>query len=99
MMQTMYYATSNYIRHTGNLVDLNEYRRRQAIAQEGSLAPQLDAAVEAEPAPAQEVTLTLLPAERPRRRSRCEGSAWVLDVCASLCVVVMTLAFTLQVFL
>lgn len=93
-MQTMYYTTSNYIRHTGNLVDLNEYRRRQAIAQSGSLAPQLE-----EEAPAQEVTLTLLPSVRPRRRTRRLRFSWILDACASLCVVVMTVAFTLQVFL
>ena len=39
-MQTVYYQTSNFIRHTGNVVDLNEYRRKMALAQEGSLAPQ-----------------------------------------------------------
>ena len=38
-MQTVYYQTSNFIRHTDNVVDLNEYRRKMALAQEGSLAP------------------------------------------------------------
>ena len=37
-MQTVYYTTSNFIRHTGNVVDLSEYRRKLAQA-EGSLAP------------------------------------------------------------
>ena len=27
-MQTRYYATENFIRHTDNVVDLTEYRRR-----------------------------------------------------------------------
>ena len=27
-MQTLYYTTGNFIRHTGNVVDLTEYRRR-----------------------------------------------------------------------
>ena len=39
-MQTIYYTTPNFIHSTGNVVDLNEYRRKLALAQEGSLAPQ-----------------------------------------------------------
>ena len=27
-MQTIYYSTPNFIRHTGNVVDLGEYRRK-----------------------------------------------------------------------
>ena len=38
-MQTIYYTTTNFIRHTDNVVDLSEYRRKMALAQEGSLAP------------------------------------------------------------
>ena len=37
-MQTVYYTTRNFIRSTGNVVDLAEYRRKLAQA-EGSLAP------------------------------------------------------------
>ena len=37
-MQTVYYTTHNFIRSTGNVVDLAEYRRKLAQA-EGSLAP------------------------------------------------------------
>lgn len=95
-MQTIYYTTSNYIRHTGNLVDLTEYRRRRTLVQEGSLAPQLEPEEKAAP---QRPALTALPAVRPRRSTRRERSAWVLDACASLGVVVMTLAFTLQLLL
>lgn len=32
-MQTVYFTTTNYIRHDGNMVDLTEYRRKLAIAQ------------------------------------------------------------------
>ena len=27
-MQTLYYTTNNFIRHTDNVVDLSEYRRK-----------------------------------------------------------------------
>ena len=33
-MQTMYYKTSSFIQHTGNVVDLEEYRRKAALARE-----------------------------------------------------------------
>ena len=33
-MQTLYYTTENFIRHTGNVVDLTEYRRRLARTQQ-----------------------------------------------------------------
>lgn len=95
-MQTVYYTTSNFIRHTGNVVDLGEYRRRMSMAQEGSLAPQPEWE---EPAHEQAAELTVLPAVRPRRTSRRERRAWILDACASLGVVVMTVVFTVQVIL
>ena len=41
-MQTVYYTTRNFIRSTGNVVDLAEYRRKLAQA-EGSLAPKSEA--------------------------------------------------------
>ena len=39
-MQTMYYKTSNFIEHSGNVIDLDELRRRQTAAQWDSLARQ-----------------------------------------------------------
>ena len=43
-MQTIYYKTSNFIRHSGNVIDLTELRRRQAAAaQRDSLARQPEA--------------------------------------------------------
>ena len=99
-MQTMYYKTSNFIRHTGNIIDLNELRRKQAaIAQRDSLARQPDADawyLEEEPA-FRPVVLIVTPEER--RRARRERRAWRLDACASLAVIAMTLAFALRMIL
>lgn len=99
-MQTMYYKTSNFIRHTGNVVDLNEFRRRQAAAaQRDSLArqPEVEAYLPEEEPGFRPVVLTLSPEER--RRTRRERRAWRLDAYASLAVVLMTLVFALRVML
>ncbi|MCI9672492.1 MAG: hypothetical protein HFF49_13315 [Lawsonibacter sp.] len=95
-MQTMYYKTSNFIRHTGNIIDLTELRRRQAAAQRDSLArqPEVEAYLPEEEPGFRPVVLTLSPEER--RRARRERRAWRLDACASAAVIVMTLAFLLR---
>ena len=81
-MQTMYYTTRNFIRHTDNVVDLTEYRRRLARAeQERTFNFDLDR--EAEP--------VQTAAAAPRR------STLLLENCASFGVIVMTLVFTMQV--
>ena len=105
-MQTNYYKTSSFIQHTGNIIDLDELRRRQALAWEGG-SPQHDSlARQPEPlGPPEEpeepafrpVVLTLSPEER--RRARQERQAWRLDVCASLAVILMTAAFLLRILL
>ena len=89
-MQTIYATTTHFIRHQGNMVDLGEFRRKQALARAGSLAPRLEpeeASVQAA-AP----VLTVLPAASRRARM-----SWALDAGASLGVIVMTLSFALQV--
>ena len=66
-MQTIYATTTHFIRHQGNMVDLGEFRRKQALARAGSLAPRLEpeeASVQAA-AP----VLPVLPAA-PRVRNR-----------------------------
>ena len=96
-MQTMYYNTFNFMQHTGNMVDLNEFRRRQAAAaQRDSLArqPEVEAYLPEEEPGFRPVVLTLSPEER--RRARRERQAWRLDACASAAVIVMTLAFLLR---
>ena len=98
-MQTMYYKTSNFIQHTGNIIDLTELRRRQAAAQRDSLArqPEVEAYLPEEEPGFQPVVLTPSPEER--RRTRRERRAWRLDAYASLAVVLMTLVFALRVML
>ncbi len=84
-MQTMYYTTHNFIRHTDNVVDLTEYRRRLARArQEQTLDFQLDC----EDTPAQ--TAVAAPRAAGLR-------ALSLENLASLGIFVMTLVFTVQV--
>lgn len=103
-MQTMYYKTSSFIQHTGNLIDLTELRRRQAAsAQQDSLARQPESVWYPEEPAAQEesgfrpVVLTMTKTQR--RRAGWERRAWVLDVCASLGVVLMTALFVLRIML
>ncbi|MGE4275828.1 MAG: hypothetical protein AB7E30_01475 [Lawsonibacter sp.] len=97
-MQTIYYSTNHFIRHQDNVINLEEYRRRQALAQEGSLAPQPQPE---EYDPAMEEEVREQPALRkmdPRCRRNLRG-ALVLDICASLGIVLMTLTFTLRVLI
>jgi hypothetical protein len=102
-MQTMYYKTSSFIQHTGNVVDLEEYRRKSALVRESSslqqdsLARQPQAALWPEETAFQPVVLSSTPEER--RRARRQRRAWTLDACASLAVVLMTLVFALRVML
>ncbi len=81
-MQTMYYTTRNFIRHTDNVVDLTEYRRRLARAQQEQT---LDFDVDYDDAPVQTAVAA------PHR------STLLLENCASFGIIVMTLAFTVQV--
>lgn len=111
-MQTIYTTTTNFVRHTDNIVDLQAYRRRLALAQEGSLAPRPREEEplwpglweEAEQASPREEGPRLRPLP-PRqegqgsRRARRERRAMALDLCASVCVVMMTLLFSLQLLL
>lgn len=98
-MKTLYIQTSHLVPRAGNVVDLGEFRRRQALARRDSLAPQ----PEGEPLIPEEASgfrpevLTMSRAER--RSARRERRSWTLDVCASLAVVLMTLVFTLRILL
>lgn len=87
-MQTLYYTTNNFIRHTDNIVDLSEYRRKLAAVEQARMAWQKQGADE-EPAEIQ---------PRPRRsQRRRERRAALLDMWASMGVLVMTVTFTLYV--
>lgn len=96
-MQTIYYSTSHFIRHEGNLVDLNEFRRKLDLTRQGSLAPQLDThcTVPVEHKP----ELKVLPPVHARRSRSKTSIGWLLDACASLGVVIMTLSFAVHVLI
>ena len=91
-MQTIYYTSANLMQHTGNVIDLGEYRRRLALTHEGSLAPQPqedgfygEAWADEQPweaAPSPETAPVQARPRSSRRRAR-ERRALVLDMCAS----------------
>ena len=90
-MRTIYYKTSNFIQHEDNVVDLEEYRRKTALAQEDSWAR------EPEESSFQPVVLTL--SKEERRKQRWERWACMLDACACGAVVVLTVAFLILMLL
>lgn len=86
-MQTIYFTTSNFIRHEGNLVDLTEYRRKLALAQ-----GQSESECEPEPAPQAEVR----PA-RSRSRRRRAWPGMMLDYAASVALIITALSFAAKI--
>ncbi|HJA64121.1 MAG TPA: hypothetical protein H9719_08330 [Candidatus Intestinimonas stercoravium] len=94
-METVYYRTSNFIRHQGDVVDLEAYRRKLAAARR---------AEEHREAPAAEApaVLRLLPQESPaRRRARklrrgARKLHAALDLGASLSVAVFAAVAVVQ---
>lgn len=96
-MQTMYFETSSYIRHEGNLVDLAAYRQKLSAASGGSWPRQFEEAAEPEEELREAPRLAVLPARgarpeppRARRARRAHRLALALDLCASLAVIVLT---------
>jgi len=89
-MQTLYYTTNNFVRHTDNIVDLSEYRRKLAAVQQMQAAWQVqDEDEEIEVSDFQ---------PRPRRSARRqERRAALLDMWASMGMLIMTITFTLHV--
>jgi len=89
-MQTVYCTTANFIRHTGNVVDLTEYRRRL----EGAAVPATD--------PMMPETPEGMPARtmfRPKRRRYAGTSpALFLDILASTAIVIMAAVVVVKVF-
>lgn len=109
-MQTIYYTTRNFIHRRDNIVDLEDYRRRLALAQEGSLAPRpreeyapWEEGSREEYAPREEAPrLRALPPRADSaalRRERRERLSLTLDLWASAGVLVMTLAFLARLLL
>ena len=83
-MQTIYFTTTNFIRHQGNVVDLTEYRRKLALAQ-GDAQP-----VEEE--------VEFIPRPRTNHRRRKVLSHMALDYAASLALIITALSFAVSLF-
>ena len=82
-METIYFTTSNFIRHKGNVIDLTEYRRKLAQA----TAPKVEVLPQAE-----EVV-----APRQRTEHRRYRPGMLLDCAASLALIVTALTFTFAI--
>ena len=88
-MQTLYYTTNNFIRHTDNVVDLSEYRRKLSGVRSQPMSWQMEDEEEYEPQAYQ---------PRPRRSQQRQERRWtLLDKWAAMGIVVMTVTFTLHV--
>lgn len=81
-MQTVYFTTTKYIRHEGNMVDLTEYRRRLAMAQGSPEPEQREEPRQSRPA-------------RSRRRALLPGM--VLDCAASVALIITALSFAAKI--
>ena len=90
-MQTIYYSTPNYIRHTGNVVDLGEYRRKLEQASQ----PEFEFS-DLPCRPMRRDAELERPAGRPASRA-ARRALPLPDLGISLSVVVMALSFTLRV--
>ena len=97
-MRTICCHSSDRVRPAGNVVDLEELRRRRAQAQRDSLARRPEPVFEEAEGPAFRPVVIAATREE-RRRARRERRSWMLDVCASLAVVFMTLVFALRIML
>ena len=95
-MQTIYFETSSFIRHEGNVVDLSAYRQKLSAVSGGDWVPGPEMAEEA---PAPVVALPAAPAvtaqERERRR-KVRRFGILLDLAASAAIVVLTLTAVVQ---
>ncbi len=81
-MQTIYFTTSNFIRHKGNMVDLTEYRRKLALAQGQPTAE--EAAENAQPV-------------RAHTRRRAHTPGLMLDYAASIALIITALSFAAKI--
>ena len=85
-MQTIYFTTSNFIHHEGNLVDLTEYRRKLALAQGQS-----------ECEPEAEVQEEVRPARSHTNRRRAARPGMMLDYAASVALIITALSFAAKI--
>lgn len=81
-MQTVYFTTTNYIRHDGNMVDLTEYRRKLAAAQGCPEPNQQQEPCQPRPA---------------RTRRRTVHTKLMLDYAASVALIITALSFAAKI--
>lgn len=84
-MQTIYFTTSHFIRHEGNMVDLTEYRRKLALAQG-----------QTEPAAKEEPVVAVR--TRTSRRHKAAFTGLMLDYAASVALILTALSFAISIF-
>lgn len=92
-MQTVYYSTKNYIRHSGNVVDFTEYRRKLAQV-DGSLALAEPVHPAESEAPSRPVR-----ASRPARAPRRRGLSDWLELTATLVLIAVAVTVWVQLMI
>ena len=92
-MQTIYYQTTQFVRRQGNVIDFADYHRRQQLQKEAEQAqlPQQ----ESWPSEDWQAHAQRIERERESRR-HAPRPMLLLDLCATLGIVAMTLTFTIQ---
>lgn len=93
-MQTTDRKGPGAVRRSGDVIELEDFRRRRDLAQRDSLARRPERPEEPSLYP-----VVLIMSKGARRQARRDRRAWALDVCASLAVVAVTLLFALRVML
>ena len=98
-MRTKYDKLFHFPQRASNVVDLEAFRRKTALAQRDCLARKamVPSWSEEEKPVFQPVVLVSTPAQR--RRARRQHRAWALDVCASVSIILMTVVFALRILL
>ena len=99
-MQTVYFTTRNFVRRQGNVVDLEEYRRRLQARENAAALPEQspllwDAPFEEEPEEEREAA----PRRTAKKRSAARGlltGAGMADLCATLAIVVMAVTVVIR---
>ena len=93
-MQNIFTTGDRLVQPAPQIVDLNDYRRKLPLEPSDAPAPEFSpyqGSVRCIPATPQK-QYVMVPAASPTNIS-----AWILDISASVCVCVMTLALTVQV--
>ena len=97
-MQTVYFTTRNFVRRQGNVVDLEEYRRRLQ-GRENAAALSEQAPVMWDAPCEEEEEREASPRRTAQKRSAARGrltGAGMADLCATLAIVVMAVTVVIR---